>query len=61
MTKTEAKLIAKDLMLEVIGIAYYKIADSNEYSDVESELIIEQINRLGERMAKSINGSYVTY
>lgn len=61
MKKTEAKEIAKDLMLEAIGIAYYKVADSNEYTDEETELIIAEMNKFGERMAKAINGKYITY
>lgn len=61
MKKTEAKEIAKEKMLEAIGIAYYKIADSNEYTQEEADLIIEQMNILGERMAKAIKGRYVTY
>ena len=61
MKKTEAKEIAKEQMLEAIGIAYYKIADSDEYTQEEADLIIEQMNILGERMAKAIKGRYVTY
>lgn len=61
MKKTEAKEIAKEQMLEAIGIAYYKIADSNEYTQEEADLIIEQMNIFGERMAKAIKGKYVTY
>ena len=61
MKKTEAKEIAKDTLLEAIGEAYYKISDSNKYSEDEVNLIIEQINKLGERMAKAIKGTYITY
>lgn len=61
MKKTEAKEIAKDAMLEAIGCAYYKVADSNEYSDEEKDMIIAYMNKMGERMAKSINGRFVTY
>lgn len=61
MKKNEAKEIAKKILLESIGIAYYKISDSNDYWPEDSELIIEYINKLGEKMAKSINGKYITY
>lgn len=61
MKKTEAKEIAKERMLEAIGVAYYKISDSDEYSDEEVEMIIQELNKLGERMAKAIGGRYITY
>ena len=61
MNKTEAKNIAKDLMLEAIGIAYYKVSDNSEYTEEEAELIIAEMNKYGERMAKAIKGRYITY
>ena len=61
MSKTEAKEIAKETVLEAIGTAYYRICDSNDYSQEETDLIIAQINVLGERMAKAIKGKYITY
>lgn len=61
MKKTEAKEIAKNIMLEALGVAYYKIADGDDYTEEEADLIIEQMNILGERMAKAVKGKYVTY
>lgn len=61
MTKTTAKEIAKETLLEALGIAYYKLVDDGEYTEEEVEMICVQMNKLGERMAKSVNGRYVTY
>lgn len=61
MTKTQAKNVAADIVAESIGIAYYKIADGNDYSEKEKELIIEYINQLGKRACKAINKEYVSY
>ena len=48
-------------MAEALGVAYYKIADGDDYTEEEADLIIKQMNILGERMAKAVNGKYVTY
>ena len=61
MKKSDAKEIARKTLLQAIGTAYYKIADSNDYNIDESEMIIEEINKLGERMAKAIKSEYIAY
>jgi len=61
MNKSDAKKIAKDIMLTAIGTAYYRVADSTDYTLEEQDLIIKEIDRYGERMAKAINGTYTAY
>lgn len=61
MKKTEIKAIAKEAMLEAIGVAYYRISDSGDYSDEDTEAIIQEMNKLGEKMAKAIRGNFITY
>ena len=61
MKKTEAKEIAKETMLEALGVAYYKISDNESYTEEEQDLIIQYMNMFGERMAKAIKGKYITY
>ena len=61
MTKTQAKAIAKKQMLRAIGIAYYSIVDSDNYTEEEVDLILKEMTRYGERMAKAIGGDYIAY
>lgn len=61
MTKTEAKKIATHIMRESIGVAYYRIADSNDYAQEDKEVIIDYVNKLGKRACKAIGIDYVTY
>lgn len=62
MKKTQAKEIARDIIAQSIGIAYYKIVDNDtDYSEEEKELIVEYINQLGKRACKAINTEYVSY
>lgn len=60
MTKTEAKKIAKDTLMSAISVAYYRICDSNDYTEEEEDMIINYINKYGETMAKSIKEKYFT-
>lgn len=62
MTKTEKKEIAKDLLIEALSIAYYKLENS-EYSHItqeEQEEICKYMHQYGEAMAKRINRKYYT-
>lgn len=61
MTKTQAKDIAKQALIDALAVAYYPLSDSGEYTDEEMELISEQMAKLGERMAKTIGERYITY
>ena len=60
MTKSEAKAIAKDTLISVIFVAYYRICDDNDYTEEEQNMIIDYINKYGETMAKSIKKKYFT-
>ena len=60
MTKTEAKNIAKQTLLDSISVSYYRICDDKEYTEEEQNLIIDYINKYGESMAKAIGKRYFT-
>lgn len=60
MTKSEAKTKAKKIMQSVIGCAYYRL-ENEDLTEEETMLIMEYINKLGERACKSIGCDYVTY
>ena len=60
MTKSEAKTKAKNIMQSVIGCAYYRL-ENEDLTQEETALIMEYINKLGERACKSIGCDYVTY
>ena len=61
MTKKEAKQIALETIMESIGCAYYKICDDNSIQQKEQEMIIIEINKLGERIGKTLKREYVSY
>lgn len=61
MTKTEAKAIAKDVLQEAIGCAYYKVSDSGNYSEEDTDLILSYINKYGESACKAFGERYITY
>ncbi len=60
MKAKEVKKIALETIEDAMSAVYYKIADSEEYSDEEKEAIIKQINHYGERMLKTVGGHYYT-
>ena len=64
-TKTELKEIAREIMAEAIGCAYYRICDSNEitheYSEEEEAAILEYIDRFGKAACKAIGKTYISY
>ena len=59
MSKTEMRKFAKDKLMEAIAVAYYKLEDEN-FTEEETEQIIQYINQYGETMAKAINKTYYT-
>lgn len=61
MTKTEAKAIAKSVLQEAIGCAYYKVSDDSTYSDEDTELICKYINQYGTSACKAFGERYVSY
>lgn len=61
MTKTELRQIAKNVLTESVGVAYYKIADENAFNEEEKEQIIQYINQYGAAMCKAIKERYVAY
>lgn len=60
MKKTEAKEIAKNIIQEAIGIAYYKL-ENETYSQEDEQMIIDYINKFGSTACKAIGKEYVTY
>lgn len=61
MKAKEAREIAKNTLTGIIGVAYYKIADSDEYTEDEQEAIINYINQYGKSACKAIGKIYVAY
>jgi hypothetical protein len=60
MKKTDAKEIARDILQDVIAVAYYRI-DEDSYSEEEQDLISECLAKEAERMLKLVNREYITY
>lgn len=60
MKKSDAKEIARDILQDAIGEAYYKI-DEEKYSEEEQDLISEYLEKEAERLMKLINREYITY
>lgn len=62
MTRTELRKRAKEILLESIAVAYYRLSDGCEdgLSDEEVEQVIELVNQYGKTMAKSIGETYYT-
>lgn len=62
MPKSKLNLIAKEIVMESLACAYYKLEDS-EYdylSEDEKDAIVERIYKLGTAMAKRIGENYYT-
>ena len=59
-TKTEAKEKARDIVADAIGVIYYRVADSNDYTEDEKELLIHYINQVGVTACKAIKKPYTT-
>lgn len=62
MTKTEKREIAKDLLIDALSIAYYKLENSeyNHITEEEKEEICKYMWQYGEAMAKRIDRKYYT-
>lgn len=54
-----APLLCRQLLMEAISMAYYKLENEN-LSDDESKQICKYINQYGESMGKTINRKYYT-
>lgn len=59
MTKSEMRNFAKEILMESIAVAYYRL-ESENFSDEENEQICKYINQYGESMAKAIGKKYYT-
>ena len=60
--KSKLNLIAKNIVMDALASAYYKLEDS-EYDDLsedEKDAVIERIHKLGKSMAKRIGEEYYT-
>ena len=64
MTKSEKRELAKDLLMESLSVAYYKLVDDEyEYGHLtkeESDDICNYMRQYGESMAKRIGRKYYT-
>lgn len=63
MTRSESKEIAKQILMESLATAYYKLENTKfqHYSVEEIESIIANINKYGKTMGKAINKEYFTF
>lgn len=63
MTRTQSKEIAKQILIDTLATAYYKLEHTKfqKYSVEEIEGIVENINKYGKAMAKAINKEYYTF
>jgi hypothetical protein len=59
MTKTEMRSVAKDVLIDTLAVAYYKL-ENMDFSQEEQEEISSYINQYGESMAKAIGRKYFT-
>ena len=61
MKKSEQKEFAKDILMEAIACAYYKLYDQcDEVPEEEKDEINEYIRKYGEAMATRIGRNYYT-
>ena len=60
MKKSEQKQIAKDILIETIACAYYKLEEHDEIPEEEKDEIVEYINKYGQAMAARIGEAYYT-
>ena len=60
MKKSEMKAIAKDILLEALACAYYKLEDRDDVPEEEMDEVIEYINKYGTAMAARIGETYYT-
>ena len=61
LTKTELKEIARETMAEAIGCAYYRICDSDDYTEEQVEIILQYLSKFGRAACKAIGRNYTTY
>ena len=62
MTKTELKKVAKDVLMESVATAYYKVTDGDYYelTEDEEEIVLDLIHKYGTAMAKAIGEKFYT-
>ena len=59
LSNKEIREIAKDVLMESIAVAYYKIND-RDFSEEESEQITRYIDQYGKAMGNAIGERYYT-
>lgn len=59
MSKKEMREFAKDMLMEAIAVAYYRLEDE-KLPEEEEKQITTYINQYGKTMAKSIGKHYYT-
>ena len=63
LTKTEKRELAKELLMESLAVAYYKLENDFDYghiSEEEQDEICKYMRQYGESMAKRIGRNYYT-
>ena len=58
MKKSEMKAIAKDILLEALACAHYKLEDRDDVPEEKRDEVIEYINKYGQLMAARIGETY---
>ena len=66
MTRTEAKNVAKHMLRDAIGTAYYKLEEPYLFVDTpmneeEEKMVLEYINKYGKAACKAFGVNYTTY
>lgn len=63
LTKSEKRELAKELLMESLAVAYYKLEDEYNYGHIsaeEQEEICKYMQQYGESMTKRIGRNYYT-
>ena len=60
MKRKEAKEIARDILQDAIGTAYYKLEEKS-YNPEEEKMINEYIVKEAERCLKVLHREYISY
>ncbi len=61
MNKKDAKEIARNMIQDAIGKAYYELYENTNYSDNEKDMINKYLYSESERMLKVIKREYIAY
>lgn len=62
LNKSEAKQVARELLQNVVGTAYYRLENyENEYDEETIQLINHYLDMMATRALKAVGLDYITY